>query len=145
MDIGSRTVVYGNVAPNLKVGDDSVVVGPTDNQGNVSLTGTMALGAYAKAGGSSISVGYKAGAASEAPSLEEIKELLYSLIEAAVQQKNSVSLLELHELSAELDKENPDVSILRKCWAGVESFATAVGAYEGVIQMGEFLKLFQQP
>jgi hypothetical protein len=61
--VGNRSVVYGSVPHD--VGDDSVVVGATDSNGNTIIPvapGGSAFGAGAQAGPRSLSMGHKAGA-----------------------------------------------------------------------------------
>lgn len=63
--VGSRSVVYGQVHPDIQVGDNSVVIGATDDRGNTIIRGApggLAIGAGANAGPASISIGYMAGA-----------------------------------------------------------------------------------
>lgn len=55
LKVGKDSVVMGNV--NGEVGDGSVVIGPTDNQGNTILNQSMAVGRGAKAGPGSIALG----------------------------------------------------------------------------------------
>jgi hypothetical protein len=60
--VGDNSVVYGRVSPNLRVGNNSVVVGATDSNGNTIITQPMAVGAGAYAGPGSIAIGAGAGA-----------------------------------------------------------------------------------
>ncbi|MGD8230145.1 MAG: hypothetical protein PVI20_20380, partial [Desulfobacteraceae bacterium] len=55
LDVGKDAVVMGDVSGN--VGDGSVVIGPTDNRGNVILNQPMAVGRNAHAGPGSIAIG----------------------------------------------------------------------------------------
>jgi hypothetical protein len=55
--VGNDSVVMGRVPPNQVVGDRSVVVGATDDQGNTILTTPMAVGHGATAGHGSIAIG----------------------------------------------------------------------------------------
>src|SRR6266404_398925 len=64
LTLGKDAVVVGRVPPNSRIGDGSVVIGPTDSNGNVILNGTMAAGRCAYAGPGSISIGAGAGAGS---------------------------------------------------------------------------------
>ena len=60
LEVGEDSVVIGNVKG--KVGSGSVVIGATDNKGNVILNQSMAVGRNAKAGKNSIAIGANAGA-----------------------------------------------------------------------------------
>jgi hypothetical protein len=60
--VGKDSVVMGNIPPNTRVGDGSVVIGPTDNRGNTIINTPMAVGHGAKAGPGSIAIGANAGA-----------------------------------------------------------------------------------
>lgn len=60
LTVGTDSVVIGNVTG--KVGNGSVVVGPTDKNGNTILNRPMAVGRNAKAGPDSIAIGTNAGA-----------------------------------------------------------------------------------
>lgn len=62
LEVGEDSVVMGNVPPNTKVGNGSVVIGPTDNRGNTIINTPMAVGRGAKAGPGSIAIGAGAGA-----------------------------------------------------------------------------------
>lgn len=62
LEVGKDSVVMGNVPPNTRVGDGSVVIGPTDNRGNTIINTPMAVGRGAKAGPGSIAIGANAGA-----------------------------------------------------------------------------------
>ena len=42
--VGSDSVVIGQVSPNAKIGDRSVIIGPTDARGNTVLNQSMAVG-----------------------------------------------------------------------------------------------------
>ncbi|MBF0386855.1 MAG: hypothetical protein HQL20_03250 [Candidatus Omnitrophica bacterium] len=62
-EVGNDSVVMGNVSSG-KVGNRSVVVGPTDNRGNVNVNQSGAYGYGAHAGPGSIAIGAYAGAGS---------------------------------------------------------------------------------
>jgi hypothetical protein len=64
LSLGKDAVVVGRIPPNSRIGDGSVVIGPTDANGNVILNGTMAAGRCAYAGPGSISIGAYAGSGS---------------------------------------------------------------------------------
>lgn len=142
MKVGNRSVVYGNVPAGINVGDDCVVIGPTDQRGNVVLTGTMAVGSHARAGRDSISFGYNANAAGDSPSLEEVRRVLADLISVAIERKSADSLLATHQLMGEISKDKPDTSVLKECWNAVEKFSVAVGAYDGIQKVGAFLSRY---
>jgi hypothetical protein len=60
--VGNDSVVMGNVSPNAKIGNGSVVIGATDARGNTIITQPMAVGRGAYAGPGSIAIGAGAGA-----------------------------------------------------------------------------------
>ena len=60
--VGNDSVVMGQVSPNAKIGDRSVVIGATDARGNTILNQPMAIGNGACAGPGSIAIGANAGA-----------------------------------------------------------------------------------
>jgi len=61
-NIGDDAVVMGNVPSTTKVGNGSVVIGPTDAHGNTIINQPMAVGHNAQAGPNSIAIGAGAGA-----------------------------------------------------------------------------------
>ncbi len=74
MKIGEDSVVVGNVAPDTNIGDRSVVIGPTDENGNTIINKPMAIGYGAKAGPNSIAIGAHASAgAASSPALPKTK------------------------------------------------------------------------
>ena len=62
--VGSDSVVMGQISPNARIGDRSVVIGATDSRGNTILNAPMAVGNGACAGPGSIAIGTNAGAGS---------------------------------------------------------------------------------
>ena len=71
--VGSDSVVIGQVPPNAKVGDRSVVIGSTDSRGNTILNQPMAIGNGACAGPGSIAIGAGAGAGACSPTATQTK------------------------------------------------------------------------
>jgi hypothetical protein len=65
LNVGKDSVVIGDVSGNVGVG--SVVVGPTDDRGQVILNQPMAVGRDAFAGPGSIAIGAGAGAGFRCP------------------------------------------------------------------------------
>lgn len=63
LEVGIDSVVMGNVSG--KVGNGSVVIGPTDSHGNTYITQPMAVGRNAHAGPGSIAIGANAGAGND--------------------------------------------------------------------------------
>ena len=55
--VGNDSVVMGQVSPNARVGDRSVVIGATDTHGNTILTQPMVVGHNAHGGPNSIVIG----------------------------------------------------------------------------------------
>jgi len=62
VEVGEDAVVIGDVKG--RVGNGSVVIGPTDGNGNTIITQPMAVGRGAKAGPGSIAIGAGASASS---------------------------------------------------------------------------------
>ena len=59
--VGNDSVVMGSVPSTARVGDRSVVIGPTDTHGNTILTQPMTVGHNAHGGPDSIVIGADAG------------------------------------------------------------------------------------
>jgi hypothetical protein len=62
MEVGKDAVVMGKVPATARIGDGSIIIGPTDANGNITLTAPMAVGRNAHAGPNSIAIGAGAGA-----------------------------------------------------------------------------------
>lgn len=65
LEVGNDSVVIGNIGNignNRKIGNNCVIIGATDANGNCILNGTMAIGKNAHAGKNSIAIGTNAGA-----------------------------------------------------------------------------------
>ena len=62
LNVGDDAVVMGSVPSATKVGNGSVVIGPTDTGGNTIINQPMAIGHNAHAGPNSIAIGAGAGA-----------------------------------------------------------------------------------
>jgi hypothetical protein len=57
LSVGNDSVVIGRVAPQTSVGEGSVIIGPTDSNGNTVISGSMAIGHNASAGEGAIAIG----------------------------------------------------------------------------------------
>ncbi len=120
LNVGKETVIIGDVSGNF--GDRCVIIGATDDRGNVILNRPMAVGYKAHAGPNSISIGAYAGAGSEtAVVLSELNQI----IEATADQ----SLIEsFKELCSELKKDKQDRSKISRLWNIIKE-VTTVAAY----------------
>ena len=99
MKIGKDAVVMGNVSPDTEVGDGSVVVGPTDANGNTIINQPMAVGRNAQAGPQSIAIG----AGANASAGFNLEAALHE-IEAIAKQNNDTNVLnELAKVVSELN------------------------------------------
>jgi len=101
LNVGKGSVVMGNVSGN--VGDNSVVVGPTDIYGNTILNRPMAVGAGAKAGRDSIAIGAyaNAGAGYE---ISEVFAQTETLLMQAKDENSQDGLVILRDLVKELNR-----------------------------------------
>jgi hypothetical protein len=106
LSVGRDSVVIGDVTGN--VGDGSVVIGPTDNHGNVILDQPMAVGRGAFAGSGSIAIGAFAGAGND-----ELLSLLARLRSAVQSSGNEASVAQVDELTATLQGANGQPSYQR--------------------------------
>ena len=133
LKVGKDSVVMGNV--NGEVGDGSVVIGPTDNQGNTILNQSMAVGRGAKAGPGSIAIGANAGAGSE---LFHLIDTLKTIPEI---QNDTTLLSTIDVFRAELSKPSPESSTVQSLWPIIKASATVGGAISLVTQIGSLLGL----
>lgn len=125
---GKDSVVMGNVEG--EVGEGSVVIGPTDSQGNTIINQSMAVGRGASAGPGSIAIGAGASAGSELFQL--IKELK---LDPAVRE-DAALLGRIDELHEELKKSSPDRSKVLRLWEIIHASATIGGAIGLVEKIG---------
>lgn len=125
MKIGKDTVVIGNVSPNTEVGDGSVVIGPTDANGNTIINQPMAIGRNAQAGPQSIAIG----AGANAGAGFNLAAALHEVAEIAKQNNDTNVLNELTKVMSELAKPQPDKSIILKAWEVVKAAGSLNGAY----------------
>lgn len=131
LNVGKDSVVMGDVSGN--VGDRSVVVGPTDNKGNVILNKPMAVGHNAHAGPGSIAIGAGASAGTE---LFHLIEALRSTPEI---QNDGALLSAIDTLSSELRKPEPKPETVNSLWSIIQASATIGGALSLVQQIGALL------
>jgi len=68
--VGTESVVMGQIQPNARIGDRSVVIGPTDTHGNVILNQPMIVGHNAHGGPGDLVIGADAGSASQTSKAE---------------------------------------------------------------------------
>lgn len=130
LDVGTDSVVIGNVSGT--VGNGSVVIGPTDERGNVILNQPMAVGRNAHAGPDSIAIGAGATAGSD---LASILGELRRIVEAGHDQNVRVSF---NDLCIELGKPQKDRISIGKLWEVVKTFAAANGAI-GLAERASYL------
>ena len=114
INIGKDSVVMGNVQ-HQNIGDRSVVIGPTDSNGNTILSGTMAVGYGARAGENSIAIGAYAGAGSN------LFHLLNNLESAVDQNGSEVEKVLVKKLKEELKASHPNKDVLQKIWQAVNA------------------------
>lgn len=119
LNIGEDSVVIGNV-PYQNVGNRSVVIGPTDSNGNTILNGTMAIGYSASAGENSIAIGAYAGAGSDFFHL--LENLEYSVEKNGGENEKEL----IKELKKELKSTHPDKVFLEKIWKKLNDFKWTV-------------------
>lgn len=121
LHVGTDSVVMGNVQGNI--GDGSVVIGPTDSNGNTILNQTMAVGRNARAGHGSIAIGVNAMAGSEVIFLlDQLKNLIDNEKDTSVSTDNIITLIN------ELNKTAPDRSLINNLWDTVKKASSINGA-----------------
>lgn len=135
LNVGKDSVVMGRVYGN--VGDGSVVIGPTDERGNVILNQPMAVGRGAHSGPGSIAIGAFAGAGSTnklavSELVVEIDRVKDSL--GLSTEKMQDLLCKLETIQAITSAPQPDETKLKQVLHTLRSiFESAVGS--GIILM----------
>ena len=122
---GKDSVVIGNVEGD--VGEGSVVIGPTDSQGNTIINQSMAAGRGASAAPGSIAIGAGASAGSE------LFHLINRLKLEPTVREDTALLRKLDELHEELNKSSPDRSKILGLWEAIQASASLGGAI-GLVQ-----------
>ena len=126
--VGKDSIVIGNISGN--VGDGSIVIGATDNYGNVILNKSMAVGKNAYASEGSIAIGTNAGAGSEVSSLiHQIKLIIVETGDDSVIQKFNI-------FQNELKKDTPDKNFIKSSWEILKN----IGSVNGMIGIAEKLE-----
>jgi len=120
MKIGKRSVGMGNLPPGTTIGDDSVMIGATDSNGNTILNTTMAVGANAHAGEGSIAIGYNAGAGGGLISL--LSALQQQSADADVSSAAAIIITELRSTA-------PNANVIRSTWETIRTAATLNSVY----------------
>jgi len=135
LNVGKDSVVIGNVSGN--VGDGSVVVGPTDDRGNVILNQPMAVGRNAFAGPGSIAIGAGAGAGAGA----QLIKLINKLSDVVSETEDSEIIDKFNDLIAELSGEkgtpSKDTSLSIISW--LKGAATLSGSIALINQIGSVI------
>ena len=131
--IGKDSVVIGNV--NADVGDGSVVIGATDQYGNVILNQPMAIGRNAKAGPGSIAIGTNAGAGFD---INAALNNLYSIIKESGDNDLRITF---DNFVAEINSNPNNTSEISRLWNLIKTSATLSGAITLCQQIGTFLGL----
>ena len=131
--IGKDAVVIGNV--NADVGDGSVVIGPTDQYGNVILNQPMAIGRNAKAGSGSIAIGTNAGAGFD---INAAFNNLYSIIKESGDNDLRITF---DNFVAEIKSDSNNTSEISRLWNIIKTSATLSGAITLCQQIGTSLRL----
>ena len=135
MKIGNDSVVMGNVPQNLEVGEGSVVIGPTDANGNTILNRPMAIGRNAQAGPTSIAIGAGANAGSDF----NLAAAIHELLSLAKQSHNAQAQSHLGAIADELTKPDPDKSLIHRSWEALKVAGTIDGAYSLLSAITSFL------
>lgn len=118
-------MVMGNVPANLEVGEGCVVIGATDERGNTIINQPMAIGRNAQAGPNSIAIGAGANAGGGI----NLVAALHELSALAQESNNQHALMELNSILVELNKSQPDKSLILKAWEGVKALGAIDGAH----------------
>lgn len=131
LNAGKDTVVIGDVSGN--VGDGSVVIGPTDANGNVNLNQPMAVGRGAHAGPGSIAIGAGANAGSEiACVLVEIRKI--------IEQSNDVELIKASNSLVDLLKDpKQNKPKINQLWDTIKASSVLAGAIDLVDKFTSFI------
>lgn len=133
LNVGDDSVVIGQVTGT--VGDGSVVIGPSDDHGNVILNQAMAVGRGAFAGPDSIAVGAGAGAGSQA----QLPYLVHQLAEAVKTTGDDTIAVQFYELVAELGKDRPDTQRATSILQVLRNAAALSGAWSLLDRIARFI------
>lgn len=125
MKVGKDAVVMGNVPSGARIGDGSVVIGPTDSHGNTIINQPMAVGRGAQAGPGSIAIGAFAGAGVANALQIDIQQLA----ELVAKQNNAALEEQFEKLKSELTNKTPNRGAVFAAWEGVKALATIDGAH----------------
>ena len=125
MKIGKDSVVMGNVPSNLEVGEGCVIIGATDKRGNTIINQPMAVGRNAQAGPNSIAIGAGANAGGGI----NLVATLHQLSTFAQQSNNQQVLTEVTKILSELNKPQPNKSVILKAWEAVKALGSINGAH----------------
>jgi len=134
MKLGKDNVIIGNVPSDLEVGDGNVIIGATDSHGNTIINTPMAVGRDAQAGPGSIAIGARA----KAGSAVTLGEALQNLIRIAEEARDKETVVLLSQIDTELEKAEPDKSVIRRAWDAVQAAASINGAYSLVQAITNF-------
>lgn len=133
MDIGDDSVVMGNVSG--KVGNRSVVIGPTDDRGNTIINQPGAYGYGAHAGPGSIAIGAYAGAGADINSdFNQVREII-------VKSQDNKRIKLLVELIRELNAQKKDASKISSLWEMIKTSAALNGAIGLVERITRFIAI----
>jgi hypothetical protein len=127
---GKDSVVIGDVQGD--VGDGSVVIGPTDANGNTIINQPMAVGRGASAGPGSIAIGASAGS--------NVVNLL-SLLKTHPEFESNELQAVISGLETEVASDEPNSSLISQLWNKVKIAATTSDAINLVNQIGNVMKL----
>jgi hypothetical protein len=125
MKIGKDSVVMGNVPSNLEVGEGCVIIGTTDERGNTIINQPMAVGRNTQARPNSIAIGSGANAGGGI----NLVAALHELSTLAEHSNNQQALSELGKILSELNKAQPEKSIILKAWDTVKALGSINGAH----------------
>jgi len=133
LKVGKDSVVMGDISG--EVGDGSVVIGPTDANGNVILNSSMAIGRGAFAGPGSIAIGAGAGAGSEIL-------MVLNQLDRIVQNSGDQDLIKnFTSFCIALKNPNQNKSGLLDLWEAVKISATLNGSITLIQKVTQWLAL----
>ena len=133
--IGKDTVVIGKVPAGTSVGDRSVVIGPTDGRGNVKLNKTMAVGYGANAGPGSVAIGAFANAGGS------LHAHLVDLDAFVAEHADEPAKQQWARFREELDRDPRQPGAVMKAWETVKAAGSLNGAHDLLEKISTGLEL----
>ncbi|WP_157958604.1 hypothetical protein [Salinicola sp. CPA57] len=137
--VGNDSVVMGKVSEDLQVGDRSVVIGATDERGNVILTNPMAIGHGARAGKGSIAIGSGAMAGVD----QNHQTQILAAIKELKTEANDVGNVELNDnlafLLNELQECKPSAEKIDNYLKAIDAISKTYDAAGKIYKLGKFV------